>query len=368
MIIDYVLIRETLYIVAACPVKSISRANLQTALLLGHSGFDCRKAYVRDIPVEIPAKHLKPPVRIAVGTIDIDAVAQGVKDVPIDAVVRVSIVFNPDARGGGGHWQACAMEPVPLHLVAATGVQIQAGVGRAGRAALQIEIVTGHRGEIRTVDFHACHIVEKSGTVHHHGARVSVGVGLHSCGESRELATNGIGLRALAAVVILDIAMAVHFKTRVFGVDGMAAVSRHGGRVLETAPFELHPTDLPHRDMVDKRRAVLHEIVVVIHGKDASSETAQVVRDRSVRMRVFVGKESHGASVVDEIRAVGQDDAAGGGIRPTVVIPGMYPTVRILNGGPVAQLHGTLVLRQLPFGPVAQHLDALPHLVGASRG
>ena len=42
--------------------------------------------------------------------------------------------------------------------------------------------------------------------------------------------------------------------------------------------------------------------------------------------------------------------------------------VRVLNGGTVAQLHGTLVLRKLPLGAVSHHLDALPHLARTGRG
>ena len=110
------------------------------------------------------------------------------------------------------------------------------------------------------------------------------------------------------------------------------------------------------------------EKVVVVHGKLTPFEVALVVCDSPHRGMVGVGEEGDRAAVVDEEGAVGFDDASCRRIRAVALVSSMDGAMRVLDSGTVEQLHGALILRQLPLGGVAQHLDALPHFTGAGGG
>ena len=120
--------------------------------------------------------------------------------------------------------------------------------------------------------------------------------------------------------------------------------------------------------MFGKNRAVGGEEVAVVHREGAAGERGVVVCNTPRRRRIGVGVDHHRLPVVPERGAFGGDDAT----RGEIVIVGEQscadPAEGVLNRGPVFQLHGTLVLRQLPFGPVAHHLDALPHHAVAGGG
>ena len=235
---------------------------------------------------------------------------------------------------------------------------------------LQIHFATGHRDKGVAVDFNGRIVAVEKGVVDVYGVLAYSGVRLHGRVEPGEHVVSGGIFRTFATLRDGLARPAVGFKGEacVLGIDGMAAeCQRVVGHVVEGTPFELHPSHLPQRDVVKEGGVVLREQVAVVHAERASVEVALVVNDTAAGVVVGVGQERHGLAVVDEERAVGLDDASGG-VPVVIPKPRAYAAARILNDRPVLQLHGSLVLCNLPFGAVANHLDALPHHIIAGRG
>lgn len=96
-------------------------------------------------------------------------------------------------------------------------------------------------------------------------------------------------------------------------VNGMPAIVLFVCGIGEGAPLDFDIPHLPKNDMVSETAAVGGEQVVVVHFKRAVVEMADITCRRAVWEGVRIGVHFHSASVVDEIGAVGLDDAASGG-------------------------------------------------------
>ena len=82
----------------------------------------------------------------------------------------------------------------------------------------------------------------------------------------------------------------------------------------EGASFDFDVPHLSKNNMVSETAVVGGEQVVVVHLKRAVIEMADITCRRAVWEGVRIGVHFHSASVVDEVCAVGLDDAARGSV------------------------------------------------------
>ena len=278
-----------------------------------------------------------------------------------------------DAGGNSVDILHCATVLVGFHFEAETSVQIKPieitkSLGIGG----QIEITLGHRGELVAVDAHPRGVVSELDSVDCHRIRGSGRVHFHCRVEAVEQA----GVRPFGQATAqsdrhraVAVAFDIQYDSRVVGINAAALAGQAAGLVQKGAPLKGDPFHLPQFDMLREDRVVSCKQVVVIYGEGAVLERRHIVRDAARRCGVCIGVDLHGAAVVGEVRAVGDDDAAGGGEIDRIPAQPRADTAQgVLDGRPVEQLHLALPLRDLPFGAVAHHLYALPHLAGTGGG
>ena len=161
---------------------------------------------------------------------------------------------------------------------------------------LQVHLATGHRDEGVAVDFNGRIVVVEKGMVDVYGVLAFSGVRLQRRVETGERVVPGGIFRTFATLRDGLVRPAIGFKDEacILGIDGMSAeCHRVVGQVVERASFELDPSNLPHRDMVDEQAIVLTEKVVVIHCEYTSVEITLVVNDSPSGVVVGIGKERH---------------------------------------------------------------------------